>query len=367
MPEDLKIHTDFELINAAGTAPPGDISTPHTQWIPAAKEGQVIKLKDGLGVITREGLESSVGTWNDGTIFDDHKTPLAGFQIHGDKFISPYLYFLLDEVIVAHLGKSAGGSIDAFATKIDGNKVTGIAGKGYSVLSIGLTPSCTKEAGCGIPIAGTADNVNITTKGGENNGNSDKADSHQKNEGELEDKGGNKKEMVDKEPDKPEVTFSAKQVAEIKAAAIAEVTEQLGNAHKAGVADIEATKAAELKTLEEAHTTELETQRELVTKQVGMIESLSTQYSLSEEAKKVLTEAKTVEDALALFAGLRIAKPIAGEGAAEDADKADKGGGVVQGGAVIKAEAPETIKIEEVGDYDAVTGKYIPSYREEVI
>jgi hypothetical protein len=228
-------------------------------------------------------------------------------------------------------------------------------------------PSCTREAGCGIPIAGSGGDVNIRGKGGVNNGNIDKADSQQKNEGELEDKGGNKKEMADKEPDKPEVTFSATQVAEIKAAAIAEVTEQLDNAHKAGVADIEATKAAELKTLEEAHIAELETQRESVTKQVGMIESLSAQYSLSEETKKALTEAKTLEDALALFAGLKITKPIAGEGAAEDDDKADKGGGVVQGGAVIKAEAPTTVKIEEVGNWNPYTQKFEPTYREEVI
>jgi hypothetical protein len=185
---------------------------------------------------------------------------------------------------------------------------------------------------------------------------------------ELEEKGGNKGKMADKTPEvKPEVTFSPKQVAEIKAAAIAEVTEQFGNAHKAEVADMEAAKAVELKTLGESHTTELEAQRELVTKQVGMIESLSAQYSLSEEAKKTLTEAKTVEDALALFAGLTITKPIAGEGAAEDGDKGDKGGGIIQGGAVIEAAAPKKVKIEEVGNYDATTGKYIPSYREELI
>jgi hypothetical protein len=103
MPDALKIKTDYEIITAAGIAELGEPTIPHTQWVGAAKEGQVIALQDGLGVITREGLESSVGTWKNGNIFDDHKTLKAGFTIHGDKFISPYLYFQLDDVIVAHL------------------------------------------------------------------------------------------------------------------------------------------------------------------------------------------------------------------------------------------------------------------------
>jgi hypothetical protein len=135
---------------------------------------------------------------------------------------------------------------------------------------------------------------------------------------------------------------------------------------------METATAAELKTLEEAHAAELKTQRELVTKQVGMIESLATQYSLSEEAKKALTDAKTIEDTLALFAGLTITKPIAGEGVAGDSNgkdggHAEKGGGVVQGGAVIEAKAPQTVKVEELGTYDPYTRKYTPRFREELI
>jgi hypothetical protein len=444
MPDELKIKTDYEIINAEGTGP-SDIPIPLTQWIPAAKEGQVISLQDGLGVITREGLESSVGTWKNGNIFDNHKTLKAGFTIHGDKFISPYLYFLLDDIIVAHLGKSAGGSIDALAMKVDGNKVIGMKGVGYSVISPGLVPSCTKEAGCGIPIAGEVKLADIDTKWDFKNQdysleqleiasawkditkpqeerteedyklvykqpdgkivwrgvhaamsilNRDQQDVNisredresvydilsaayklfekeppelkQKSKVEIKNNGGSKRKMVDKIPEvKPEVTFSPTQVAEIKAAAIAEVTEQLGNAHKAGVADMEAIKAAELKTLGEAHTAELEAQREAVTKQVGMVEALATQYSLSEEAKKALSDAKTLEDALALFAGLTITKPIAGKGAAEGG-KEDKGGGVIEGAGKIEAKAPETVKIEEVGNFNPYTKKYEPTYREEL-
>jgi hypothetical protein len=412
----------------------------------AAKEGQVIALKDGLGVITREGLESSVGTWKDGSIFDNHKTIKAGFTIHGDKFISPYLYFLLDEVIVAHLGKSAGGSIDALAMKVDGNKVIGMKGVGYSVISPGLVPSCTKEAGCGIPIAGEVKLADIDTEwdfknqdysleqleiasawkditkpqeerteedyklvykqpdglivwrgvhaamsalnGDQQDVNISRKDREsvydilsaayklfekeppelkQKIKGEIKNNGGSKRKMADKTPEvKPEVTFSPTQVAEIKAAAIAEVTEQLGNAHKVAVAGAEEAKTAEIQALTEAHTAELEAQRDAVTKQVGMVESLATQYSLSEDAKKVLTEAKTLEDALALFAGLTITKPIAGKGAAEGtgSEKPDKGGGVIEGAGKIEAKAPETIKVEEVGTFNPYTKKYEPTYRE---
>lgn len=447
MAKDLKIQTEFGLIEAAGVGPFGDTIIPHTQWVSAAKEGQVIKLQDGLGVITREGLESSVGTWKDGNIYDNHQTLKAGFKIHGDKFISPYLYFLLDEIIVAHLEKSAGGSIDALATKVDGNKVTGISGKGYSILSRGLMPSCTREAGCGIPIAGEVKLADIDTEWDFKNQdysleqlevasawkditkpqeerteedyklvykqpdgkivwrgvhaamstlNGDQPDVNinredresvynilsaayklfekeppdlkQNIKGEIKNKGGSKRKMADTKPEvKPEVTFSPKQVAEIKAAAIAEVTEQLGNAHKAGVADMEAAKTAEIKTLTEAHTAELEVQRDAVTKQVGMVEALATQYSLSDDAKKVLSEAKTLEDALVLFAGLTITKPIAGKGAAEggkEDDKGGKGGGVIEGAGKIEAKAPETIKVEEVGTFNPYTKKYEPTYRE---
>jgi hypothetical protein len=444
MSKDFKIHTDYELIKASGAAPQNDPAFPHAQWIAAAKEGQVIKLEDDLGTITKEALESSVGSWSNGIIFDNHKTINAGFRIHGDKFISPYLYFLLDNVIVAHLDKSAGGSIDALATKLNGNKVTGLQGVGYSVLSPGLTPSCTKEAGCGIPIAGeveiadidaewdfkkedysleqletasawknieksegdrtkedyklaykapdgkvvwrgthaamsalndTREDVNVSRKDRETVYNILKAayklfdkeppELKQNIEGELKDKGGSKKKMAE---EKSEVVYTAKQVADIKAAAVADVTEQLGNAQKVAVSDMETAQAAELKTLGETHATELVTQRELVAKQVGMIESLAAQYSLSDEAKKELTDAKTVKDTLALFAGLKITKPIAGKGAAEGSDKKDeKGGGIIEGASKIEGAAPKTVKVEEVGNYDAITGKYIPTYREELI
>jgi hypothetical protein len=99
-----------------------------------------------------------------------------------------------------------------------------------------------------------------------------------------------------------------------------------------------------------------------------MVEALATQYSLSDDAKKALSDAKTLKDALVLFAGLKITKPIAGEGAAEgkDGNKAGKGGGVIAGTAKIEAKAPATVKIEEIGSWDAYTQKYVPTFREEL-
>jgi hypothetical protein len=365
MSEDLKIYTEYELVTISAEAPLPVSNIDEYKWIAAAREGQVIALKDGLGTITREGLESSIGTWDGKDIIDDHKTVKKGFSIHGEKFVSPFLYFLLDPVTVGDLKKGAGGSIDALASKIKDNRVLGMSGVGYSILPSGQTPSCTKDAGCGTEIAGATDNVNISREDRKIIGGIDKLNLKQKIKSEIKNKGGNKKKMVDNKEETPEVTFSAKQVAEIKAAAVAEVTEQLGNAHKVTVGDMETAKAAELKTLTDTHTTELETQRDAVYKQAAMVEGLATQYSLSEEAKKALSDAKTLEDALVLFAGLKITKPIAGKGAAEG-DKADKGGGVIEGAGKIEAKAPETVKVEEIGDFNPYTKKYEPTFREEL-
>ena len=361
------------------------------------------------------------------------------------------MYFLLDNIIVAHLKNAAGGSIDAFATKIEENKVTGMTGKGYSIISKGLMPSCTKEAGCGIPIAGAVElagidtkwdfekadytldqlevacawkntakakedrtkedyklayklpngkivwhgvhaamaalngarqDVNIPTKDRKTVYNVLKAayklfekeppELKATLEVEIKEKGGLEKDMADKIEEKAEVSFSAEQVAEIKAAAIAEVTETLGNAHKVEMTTAETAKADELKTLTDAHVIELEKQRTETFERAAMIESLSTQYSLTEEAKKALIDAKTLEEALTLFSTLKITKPIAGGGAAEEKkDKKDgkdeKGGGVIMGGGAAEEKAPETIKVPEVGSYDPIKGEYIEAFREEPI
>jgi hypothetical protein len=93
-----------------------------------------------------------------------------------------------------------------------------------------------------------------------------------------------------------------------------------------------------------------------------MIESLSTKFALSPEAKKTLIDAKSIEDVYTLLATLKVEKAepvVAAEGGA-------KGHGITMG-SEIEANAPKTRKVEEIGSYNPHTGKYVPTYREELI
>lgn len=333
------------------------------QWINAAKVGQVVDVKSALCSITAEALEGSLGTWKGKRIFKNHETEIKGFAILDEKFENPFLSFLLHKEIVAALAKGGGGSIDGIATNITENKLCAITGVGYSVLDKDRMPACTKEAGCGVGAEGAAekggDNVNIAgdnpapninTVSGLEIDNPKKADNNKED----------KKDMSDKEG-KPEVVFSKEQVAEIKAAAVTDAGEQMTALHKVEIGELEKSHADELKKLGETHTTELETQRVSVQKQSALIESLGTKYALSDEAKKGLVDAKTLEDALTLFSTLKVEKAepvVAAEGKA-------KGHGITLGSEV-KGKAPETTKIEQVGNWNPYTNKYEPSFREEL-
>ena len=121
-------------------------------WITAAKVGQLVRVKDEFKTLTIEAIQSSLGTWKNGSIIDDHNVIRASFNIHSDKFEDPFLYFLLDTQTVSDIANSVGGSIDARATEVIDEKVTKMVGVGYSIISQGGLPLCTKEAGCGIPV-----------------------------------------------------------------------------------------------------------------------------------------------------------------------------------------------------------------------
>ena len=118
-------------------------------WVTAAKVGQLIQVDDTVKILTRDAIISSLGTWNNGSIFDNHKAIRAGFQIYADKFEDPFLYLLLDVPTANNVSDSMGGSIDARATEVIDEKVTKMVGVGYSVISKGHIPMCTQEAGCG--------------------------------------------------------------------------------------------------------------------------------------------------------------------------------------------------------------------------
>ena len=437
MEKDIVVHTEFtnfvaehpDIINADKLP---------RKWVAAAKVGQVVDVTGELCVVTAEALKSSVGTWKDGKIFDDHKDQKDGFKIYADKYEDPFLCFELDEQTIKNLDAGAGGSIDALATRVKDQKILAMTGVGYSILSKGKMPACTKEAGCAIPIAGEVKTAPLDTKwdfnaadysieqlevacawhdakvpkaervktdyklpfktpggaivwhgvvaamaalngarGDVNISPTDKKTVYKilvaayklfekqppdlKAEIEINQNKGGIETMADDEKDKP-VSYSKEQVAEIKAAAVADESERLTALHKVEMNDMTTVQAAELKTLGEKHVAEMETQRVEVQKRAEMIESLSTKYALSDEAKKGLTEAKTLADALALFGTLKVEKAepvIAAEGGAS-------GCGIVLG-SEIEGEAPKTVKIEEVGSYNPYTRKYDPTYREELI
>jgi hypothetical protein len=366
MTEDIKIQTEFIKFRAEY---PNSVNVDNLprKWVAAAKNGQVVNVKDKICVVTAEALKSSLGTWKDGKIFDNHETQISGFKIYGDKYEDPFLYFELDEQTIKNLGEGEGGSIDSIATKIENQKILEMTGIGYSILRPGIIPSCPKEAGCGIAGEGAAEeggsnvnigggipnpNIKVDKMGDGKNPDPNKIDKDQEEY---------KKKMADEKGEKPEVSFSEDQVATMKAEAVKTVGEQMTATHKVEISDLEKVHAAELKTLGETHATEMATQRDEVTKHVEMVESLSTKFALSPEAKKTLVDAKTPEDVYTLLETLKVEKAepvIAAKGGAET------GCGIILG-SEIEGKAPESIKIEEVGTYNPFTGKYEATYREE--
>lgn len=141
---DLNIDPNIVGAHTQAIAPPRD-----RLWVTAAKVGQLVRVEDNVKILTRDAILSSLGTWKNGSIFDDHKTIRASFQIYGDKFEDPFLYFLLDVPTANDVSNSMGGSIDGRATEVIDEKVTKMVGVGYSVISKGQIPMCTQDAGCG--------------------------------------------------------------------------------------------------------------------------------------------------------------------------------------------------------------------------
>lgn len=130
-------------------------STPSDRlWVTAAKVGQLIRLKDEFKSLSKEAILSSLGTWRNGSIEDNHKTIRDGIQIHDEKFEDPFLCFLLDTKTANDVFSSAGGSITGRAIEIVDDRITKMIGVGYSIISKdNPIPACTKDAGCGVLIA----------------------------------------------------------------------------------------------------------------------------------------------------------------------------------------------------------------------
>jgi hypothetical protein len=137
---------------AAASVLPHDQTLPDRVWVTAAKTGQIVQVGGKPKILTQEAILSSLNTWKQGDIIDDHKKVRIGFTIYGDRFEDPFLVFLLDRVTAESVFNSAGGSIDGKATEIIEDKITKMEGVGYSILSKGNIPACPPEAGCGLPL-----------------------------------------------------------------------------------------------------------------------------------------------------------------------------------------------------------------------
>jgi hypothetical protein len=427
--------------------------TNEEEWIPAAREGQVIEVADEICTLTREGIESSLGTWKGGRLFDNHLTLRSGL-ILDEKFESPYLMFKLSNNVITALSDGAGGSIDALAMLVKDKKIMKMKGIGYSVLSKGITPSCTKEAGCGIPFAAyssldddwafnasdyTIDQLEVAcawkdlTKDRKDRTPKDYKYPYCLPDGtvspsgvktamssfmwsddvipsgdiervyttlksafkslglktpflELRDiyaqaPGRGYLKLSDIEKYKEEdikrmtseedmgknvtVTYTPEQVAEIRAAAVAEVSEQLTNQYKVETGESEKVHKTELETQNKAHADAMEAQRIEITEHATVMETLATKYGLTDEQKKTLMDAKTLKEGLALFSMLDVKKEsevVAAKGASEQKS------GIIMGGAAPSGDTKRKVmKIEEVGNFNAKTKEYEPTYREEVI
>jgi hypothetical protein len=122
-------------------------------WVTAAKVGQLARVKDKFKSVSKDAILSSLGTWRNGSIGDNHQTIRAGVHIYDEKFEDPFLCFLLDAQIANDISSSAGGSIDARATEIIDDRIIKMVGVGYSIISKdNPMPACTKDAGCALPL-----------------------------------------------------------------------------------------------------------------------------------------------------------------------------------------------------------------------
>jgi len=336
MSSDIEFHTEFESFSSPLSDYPNhshptellgtsDNTLKEQEWIQAAKVGQIVQIEGKPYVLTREAIISSLGTWKDGFIKDDHKAILAGFKVYGDKFEDPFLSLLLDQPTIQHLKASVGGSIDAKAMVLQEEKVTKMAGAGYSILSKGLVPSCPPAAGCG-DIAAAAS-----------------------------------KAAIDMAEEKKDESFSGNQVKELIAAAISKETDILNNAHDVKMNDLKTEQTDAITLLEETQKTDMDTQKTQMFELAALIETAKTKYGLDEEKVKLLKEAKTPEDILKCFSELEVKKDTEVAASAGDGKEGDTG--VVVGSASHKEAVT---RIEEVGSFDPYTKEWVPSYREEV-
>ena len=121
-------------------------------WFPVAKVGQRTRMSDGIvRTLTEKALESSVDTWKNGRITQDHDSTKEEFHIGSARFESPFLYMQFgDKATLDYVTceKASGRSIEFMATDFDDANINDGNGIGLSVLFPPKSPACSGDMGC---------------------------------------------------------------------------------------------------------------------------------------------------------------------------------------------------------------------------
>ena len=394
-------------------------------WIPIAKVGQAMQMSDGKVVYpTEEGFELAVTLFNDlglaGYVNKNHSKVLEGLTMLEQKFKTPFLYGKFNSEGEEKIkdSKSNGRSIETTIFSVnEKNEITHFLVPGVSVLYGTHTPACTPQMGCASVVQKSTNNpkidfdivilnnrgqlvkvrdvnlyldkdelkdekivkdqllAEVAYLGQQQSCSFYKHDSNLKigdvisggvkpvhtiqiaisEKGEVESEyheGGGINKMT-KEGEES-VTFTEEQAKAMVASAVAEVTEKLDNAHTVATTDLEKANTTKIDELETAHAKIVKEAEDATTKLKEQIESelrgeIKTKLGMSDEVAKTLD----VFSAEQLTAMRGWAMPVVATAAV--------GISSASGG------EPKIRKIEEVGNYNALTRKYEPTYREEAM